>query len=121
MISLETMPNMAFNLIVLLSALAAAIYPSMSASCPGYDLQCPYDSAFKAHTSVQVTVAGGSCEQLAAEMIARCNGNHDGKWVDPHNGGIYTFVSQSHASDSSITLIKTNHTTGKSPHYLDNQ
>jgi len=48
-----------------------------------------------AETAMEVT-AFVTCDKVLEEVVARMQGNSDGSWLDPHNGGHYVlFVSDS--------------------------
>jgi len=66
-------------------------------------MQCPGSDSF-VHAGVKVTTtASTTCDLVKTEMTSRINGA-DG-WKDPHNGGIYSILSQNAAE------LKTQRTT----------
>jgi len=62
----------------------ALLSSPLVAACPGSD------AWIHAKCSMEVTFQE-SCNTVMTEMVARANG--DSGWVDPHNGGTYSFTS----------------------------
>ena len=57
------------------------------------DYDCP-SSPSMVHASCKVyTVFENPCSTVQQEMMKRVNGQADGTWTDPHNGGNYTVLS----------------------------
>jgi hypothetical protein len=56
------------------------------------DYQCPGGPFIRASMKVTAT-ASASCSDVRAEIAARAQASTAGSWVDPHNGGIYSLVS----------------------------
>jgi len=55
-------------------------------------MTCPGSKAWFTHAKTQVTVTvKASCADVNAEIQARAGAQQG--WVDPHNGGIYSFIS----------------------------
>mmetsp|Transcript_7299 Transcript_7299/g.14732 ORF Transcript_7299/g.14732 Transcript_7299/m.14732 type:complete len:368 (+) Transcript_7299:12-1115(+) len=75
----------------------AATLAAAASACPGSD------SFIHAKCSMEVTFQN-SCSDVISEMTSRAAGENG--WVDPHNGGTYTFTS------SSPTDISGTRTTG---------
>lgn len=66
-------------------------------------MECPSSGSF-IHAGAEVNaVATASCDEVKAEIKARISGTNG--WQDPHNGGIYTVLSES------STQLKTQRTT----------
>ena len=56
------------------------------------DYDCPSSPAMF-HASCKVyTVFENPCTTVQQEMMKRINGQEDGSWTDPHNGGNYTLL-----------------------------
>jgi len=60
-------------------------------------MKCPGSGAIFGHARTQVTAtAKASCAVVGAEIEARAGAlqrHHPARWVDPHNGGIYSVIS----------------------------
>merc|ERR1712110_367853 len=71
-----------------LTACGAPALATRAMACPG--------SAVATHAGIQVTAtASATCDTVKKEMKARING--ESGWTDPHNGGIYSILSDSGA------------------------
>lgn len=83
-------------------SLLAAVGTSLANSCPS--------SPSTPHASCGTTVkAAASCADVAAEMVARVNG--EAGWVDPHNGGTYSVLSSS-ATELQLKRVTGDHKPG---------
>merc|ERR1719265_381113 len=64
---------------------------SIAALAKGKSMKCP-SSGSLIHAGVEVTmVVDASCDRVKAEMLARIKSANG--WTDPHNGGIYSVLS----------------------------
>merc|ERR1712151_1319531 len=73
------------------------------AAAPSASMECPGSESF-VHAGLKLTAtAATTCAKVKAEMQARINGVNG--WSDPHNGGIYTVLSES------ASQLKTQRTT----------
>jgi len=59
------------------------------------DSRCPGSKAWISHaqTELDVTFSSNSCEEVKTVIVNRANGSQNGQWVDPHNKGKYTVLS----------------------------
>merc|ERR1740133_628311 len=98
---------MHFSHMVGISLLATEVgaYCSLPHCCPG-------SHAWLGHAKTQVdAIAKASCEEVQEEMEARARAQKN--WVDPHNGGIYSFLGSNDHNEAGLMQVSTQRTTNR--------
>jgi len=68
-------------------------------------MTCPGSKAWFTHAKTQVTVTvKASCADVNAEIQARAGAQQG--WVDPHNGGIYSFISSGPKAGGALGAVE---------------